>query len=108
MPKTATRKAATPDTGAGSPLTLPGPDVKPNRLPDVDVLTTAIAATEDPRKPGRAMPATLFASQVAKCNDRTLRRYLAGDRELPALLREKLVGIVAAAQSKAKKQKTAP
>lgn len=83
------------------PLTLPAPDTVPAELSDVDLLKTAIAATPDPKKAGRAIPATRFAADVAKCNDRTLRRYIADKRPLPPLLRDKLETIVGDAAKKA-------
>lgn len=76
------------------PLTLPDPDVNASRLGDKRLLEMAIAATPDPLKPGSAIPATRFATDHAFCNDRTIRRYLAGERDLPALLREKCIHIV--------------
>lgn len=83
------------------PLTLPPADVDPSTLTDVELLKMAIATTPDPKKPGRAIPATRFAATVAHCNDRTLRRYLSGERELHPLMREKLAGIVRDAARKA-------
>lgn len=82
------------------PLTVPPLKVKPADMGDVRLLEAAIACTPDPLKPGRAIPATRFA-EIAKCNDRTLRRYLAGNRGLPPLLREKCEGIVSDAQRRA-------
>lgn len=62
---------------------------------DAALVRAALAATPDTR-PGKSgpMPAVVFATDVALANPRTLRRYLAGDRQLPALLREKCRGIV--------------
>lgn len=95
------KRAADDAATESRPLTLPAPDVDPVQLSGVKLLETAIAATPDPKKPGRAIPATRFAADVAKCNDRTLRRYLADDRPLPPLLREKLEEIVRDAAKKA-------
>lgn len=75
---------------------------------DVRLLKMAIACTPDPLKPGRAIPDTRFADDVAKCNGRTLRRYLANDRELPPLLREKCEEIVSAAAKKAARAAKVP
>lgn len=96
------RKRTAADTAEESrALTLPPPDVDPSTLNDVTLLETAIACTEDPKKTGRAIPATRFASSVAHCNDRTLRRYQKGTRPLLPLLREKLESLV---RQTAKKQ----
>jgi hypothetical protein len=85
------------------PLTLPPADVDVRALGDRELLQMAIAATPDPEKPGRAIPATRFAVTVAKCNDRTLRRYLSRTqpRALRELLREKCEQIVTDAARKA-------
>lgn len=104
MPTTRKTKA---DAAADEsrPLVLPKASTNPAKLSDVDLLQMAIAATPDPLpgKEGRAIPATRFAADVAMCNDRTLRRYQAGARSLPRLLRSKLETIVrdAAAKNKA-------
>lgn len=62
---------------------------------DAALVRAAIAATPDARE-GKAgpMPAVVFATEVARVNPRTLRRYLAGDRPLPPLLSEKCEAIV--------------
>jgi hypothetical protein len=85
------------------PLTLPPAGVDVSKLSDRELLEMAIAATPDPRKPGRSIPAVRFADDVAKCNGRTLRRYLAkeGARPLPELLREKCEALVRTAARKA-------
>ncbi len=95
-----TRSKATPKADESRPLTLPAADADPSNMGDVRLLKAAIACTPDPLKPGRAIPDTRFAEDVAKCNDRTLRRYLAGARPLQALLREKCEEIVRAAAKK--------
>jgi hypothetical protein len=53
--------------------------------------------------PGRHIPSTRFATDYAFCNGRTLRRYEAGERDLPPLLREKCLQIVREAQAEAAK-----
>lgn len=107
MPKTTTPPAA----DERRPLTLPPADVDPSALPDRELLQMAIAATPDPRRPTRAIPDTGFAKNVAKCNDRTLRRYLAptDPRPLPRLLHDLCLEIVRDAAKKAARgaQKTA-
>lgn len=101
MPTTRKTKA---DAAADEsrPLSLPESGTNPAKLSDVELLHMAIAATPDPLpgKEGRAIPATRFAQDVAMCNDRTLRRYQAGARSLPRLLRDKLETIVAAAAAR--------
>lgn len=89
------------------PLTLPAPDVDVLTLTDAELIAAAIACTPDPLKPGRAIPATRFAADVAQCNERTLRRYLSGERDLDAmrLLRETCRDIVRAASKKASRAK---
>lgn len=113
MPKTNTEpraprkpRAAPTDAETSRPLTLPPADTDARALGDRELLEMAIASTQDPKKPGRAIPATRFAAEVAKCNDRTLRRYLAktDPRPLPALLRERCEEIVAAGARKAARQ----
>ena len=93
----------TPPTEADErrPLTLPPADVDPSALSDRELLQMAIATTPDPKRPNRAIPDTGFAKDVAKCNDRTLRRYLAGARPLPRLLHDRCVEIVRDAAKKA-------
>lgn len=88
------------------PLTLPPADVRPEALSDRELLKMAIAATPDPKRPHRSIPDVGFAKDVAKCNGRTLRRYLQEDnpRPLLPLLREKCEGIVRKAASKAARQ----
>jgi hypothetical protein len=68
------------------------------RLADKNILRAAIAASPDkrPGHEGEPMPATEFATEVALCDPRTLRRYLKGDRYLPPLLREKCLDIAVA------------
>jgi hypothetical protein len=73
-------------------------------LEDAELIRRAIEATPDDRPgyEGQPMPATEFAERVAFANPRTVRRYLAGDRELPRLLREKCIEILSAPKPKAK------
>lgn len=95
----------TPPTEADErrPLTFPPADVNPATLEDRELLQMAIAATPDPRRPTRSIPDTGFAKNVAKCNDRTLRRYLAptNPRPLPRLLHDLCIDIVRDAAKKA-------
>jgi hypothetical protein len=86
------------------PLTLPPIDLNIDRLSDRRLLELAIQCSPDPLFPGRHLPSTRFAADIALCNDRTLRRYEAGERDLPALLREKLTIIVTEAQKKAQRK----
>lgn len=86
------------------PLTLPPVDLNIDRISDRRLLELAIEASPDPTFPGRHLPATRFAADIALCNDRTLRRYQEGSRGIPNLLREKLHGIVSEAQKKAAKK----
>lgn len=80
------------------PLTLPSPGLNIARVEDRRLLELAIESSPDPDTPGRHLPSTRFAETVALCNDRTMRRYEAGGRSLPALLREKLMKRVLLAQ----------
>lgn len=89
------------------PLTLPPVDLNIDRVSDRRLLELAIAASPDPMFPGRHLPATRFAADIALCNDRTLRRYQEGSRGIPNLLREKLYGIVIEAQKKAARKMAA-
>jgi hypothetical protein len=101
MPKPTTTKAASPDERR--PLVLPPADVDPSQLSDRELLEMAIAATPDPARPNRAIADTGFARDFAKCNDRTLRRYLKKEapRPLPRLLRDLCTEIVRDAAKKA-------
>jgi hypothetical protein len=74
---------------------------------DAQLVRAAIAATPDPRE-GKSgpIPAVVFATSVALANPRTLRRYLAGDRPLPPLLREKCQAIIAADREAARAKRS--
>lgn len=79
-------------------FTLPPVERDIDRVGDRTLLELAIRSAPDPEFEGRHLPSTRFAVSVALCNDRTLRRYEAGDRDLPPLLREKLLKRVKLAQ----------